>query len=94
MTVIIVAQKVSMRSGFSLNNNNEINNKSNNNNNITIIGVSNIVLDLIFRSEPLRAQRSTIVRSIPYSKQDVCSAPQSENTFKPFFQPVSPTGSY
>ena len=41
------------------------------------IEVSSIVLDLIFRSEPLRAQRSTIVRSIPYSKQDVWSAPQS-----------------
>ena len=38
---------------------------------------SNIVLNLIFRSKPLRAQRSTIVRSIPYSKQDVWSAPQS-----------------
>ena len=58
------------------------------------IEVSNIVLNLIFRSEPLRAQRSTIVRSIPYSKQDVWSAPQSENTFKSFFLPFSPTGSY
>ena len=56
--------------------------------------VSNIVLNLIFRSEPLRAQRSTIVRSIPYSKQDVWSAPQSENMFKSFFLPSSPTGSY
>ena len=59
-----------------------------------IIEVSNIVLNLIFRSEPLRAQRLTIVRSIPYSKQDVWSAPQSENTFKSFFLPSSPTGSY
>ena len=51
---------------------------------------SNIVLNLIFRSEPLRAQRSTIVRPIPYLKQDVWSAPQSENTFKSFFLPSSP----
>ena len=57
------------------------------------IEVSNIVLNLIFRSEPLRAQRSTSVRSIPYSKQDVWSAPQSENTFKSFFLASSPTGS-
>ena len=58
------------------------------------IEVSNIVLNLIFRSEPLRAQRSTIVRSIPYSKQDDWSAPQSENMLKSFFMPSSPTGSY
>ena len=50
-----------------------------------LIGVSNIVVNLIFRSETLRAHCSTIVRSIPYSKQDVWSAPQSENTFKSFF---------
>ena len=61
---------------------------------IIIIEVSNIVLNFIFGSEPLRAQRSTIVRSIPYSKQDVWSAPQSENTFKLFFLPSSSTGSY
>ena len=60
----------------------------------TNIEVSNIALNLICRSEPLRAQRSTIVRSIPYSKQDVWSAPQSENKFKSFFLPSSPTGSY
>ena len=56
--------------------------------------LSNIVLNLIFRSEPLRAQSSTIIRSIPSSKQDVWSAPQSESTFKSFFMPSSPTGSY
>ncbi|CAM9338156.1 unnamed protein product [Ascophyllum nodosum] len=61
---------------------------------LVLIEVSNIVLNLIFRSEPLRAQHFTIVRSIPYSKQDVWSAPQSENMFKSFFLPSSPTGSY
>ena len=61
---------------------------------IIIKQVINIVLNLIFESEPLRGQRSTIVRSIPYSKQDVWSAPQSENTFKLFFLPSSSTESY
>ena len=49
------------------------------------IEVSNIVLNLIFRSEPLRAQRSTIVRSIPYSKQDVWSAPSLKTRLDRFF---------
>ena len=58
------------------------------------IEVSYTVLNLISRSEPLRAQRSTIVHSILFSKQHVWSTPQSENTFKSFFLPSSPTGSY